>query len=519
MNSVILGLAMTIGAFSIALPLKAQDYAAKIESVAVNGEQAEVIFGNKVIIANNDSIKFNFNVSPISSERPILYRVTLIMEGKDTSVNIINSPEVRYANLPQANYTFEVNAFDSNSDWRSKSDRIDFKVDNMLSSLLLKLKNLEIKNDNLSKEIDRLENSNGTVSTISNIAIIFLVVVILVFVVIYMKNKPKDNKQKKLKTLENKPTSIGKQGVKVSSSNQINLEKENSDLRQELKSLRMQIDKMQERSRSLILQNKDLQEKLSMTSKAKKELEDLQRQKEDLFATVVHDIKNPASIIKGMVDLLTNYDNNANNFDDIMKDIAASSSRILMLSSEISKIMALEGNGVQLHREFVDINDIASDVFTRNTYNAKNKKITYESMFDSNLPEINIDILRIDEVMDNLISNAIKYTPINGSVLVETTFDRDKNHIVFSVSDTGQGLSEEDIKQTFQKGATLSSKPTAGESATGLGLWIVKKMVEAHDGFVWVKSKKGEGSTFAFSIPVNQKVKTQKTVKQEIANS
>jgi signal transduction histidine kinase len=220
-----------------------------------------------------------------------------------------------------------------------------------------------------------------------------------------------------------------------------------------------------------------------------------------------------------LVDLLTNYDNNASNFDDIMKDIAASSNRILMLSSEISKIMALEGNGIQLHRELVDINDIASDVFTRNLYNARNKKLTYESMFDSDLPEVNVDILRIDEVMDNLISNAIKYTPTNGSILVETTWDKDKNHIVYSVSDTGQGLSEEDIKKTFQKGTTLSSTPTAGESATGLGLWIVKKMVEAHDGYVWVKSKKDEGSTFAFSIPVNQKTKPAKDTQEQLSKA
>jgi signal transduction histidine kinase len=512
MNSAILGLTFMFSSLTFAPAIKAEDYTAKIESVAVNGEPAEIIFGDRVVIANNDSIKFQFQVSPDADKRPILYRVILIMNSRDTSVNVISSPEVRYANLPQADYTFEISAFDSNGDWRTKEDRIDFKVDNTLSSLLSKLKNLETKNDNLKEKIQELQNNSGVVSQISDIALIFLVLVILAFVVIYLKSKPK----------KKKPIIERSQEVKVaktSNSNEEILEKENSNLREELKSLRMQIDKMQERSRSLILQNKDLQDKLNMTSKAKQELEDLQMQKEDLFATVVHDIKNPASIIKGLVDLLTNYDNNASNFDDIMKDIAASSNRILMLSSEISKIMALEGNGIQLHRELVDINDIASDVFTRNLYNARNKKLTYESMFDSDLPEVNVDILRIDEVMDNLISNAIKYTPTNGSILVETTWDKDKNHIVYSVSDTGQGLSEEDIKKTFQKGTTLSSTPTAGESATGLGLWIVKKMVEAHDGYVWVKSKKDEGSTFAFSIPVNQKTKPAKDTQEQLSKA
>jgi signal transduction histidine kinase len=292
---------------------------------------------------------------------------------------------------------------------------------------------------------------------------------------------------------------------------------ENANLKEELKALRMQIDRMQEQSRNLVIQNKGLQETINMSNKSKHELEELQHQKEDLFAAIVHDIKNPASVIKGLVDLLTNYDSTANDFDDIMKDISASSVRILKLSSEISKIMALEGTELKMHYDTVDINDIAQDVFTRNSYSARNKNLTYECMFDNNLPEVSLDIFRIDEVMDNLISNAIKYTQNGGSILVETTFDKDKNHIVYSVSDTGQGLSEEDIKGTFQKGTTLSSKPTGGESATGLGLWIVKKMIEAHDGYVWVKSKKGEGSTFAFSIPVKSKMKVE--VKKELANA
>src|SRR5690606_12883529 len=98
-----------------------------------------------------------------------------------------------------------------------------------------------------------------------------------------------------------------------------------------------------------------------------------QKQKEELFAVIVHDIKNPASVIKGLVDLLTNYDSTASDFDDIMKDIAASSSRILMLSSEISKIMALEGTALKLEYETVDMNDIAKDVFQRNKYSAGSK--------------------------------------------------------------------------------------------------------------------------------------------------
>ncbi len=497
-----------MGLFTSNNLLAAKDYIVNIDEVNVNGETADTHYGNNIVISNTDSILFKYSVNPKLESDPILYRVMLIM-GKDTSINIISGMEVRYANLPQSDYKFIISAFDSSGEWNAKEDTFEFKVDNNLNSVLVKSNNLESQIADLNKKLKELEADNGIVSIISDIALIILITVILIFVVLYFKNRPKKMKNTSLATTQKE--------VKVANSNQNDLALENANLKAELKALRMQIDNMQARSRDLVLQNKGLQETLNISNKSKSELEELQKQKEELFAVIVHDIKNPASVIKGLVDLLTNYDSTASDFDDIMKDIAASSSRIIMLSSEISKIMALEGTGLKLHYEDVDINDIAQDVFTRNSYNAKNKNLTYECMFDNNLPEITLDILRIDEVMDNLISNAIKYTERSGSILVETTFDKDKNNIVFSVSDTGQGLSEEDIKSTFQKGATLSSKPTAGESATGLGLWIVKKMVEAHDGYVWVKSKKGEGSTFAFSIPVKRKIKVED--KEELANA
>lgn len=487
--------------------LVAKDYIVSVDEVNVNGETAVTYYGDNIVISNSDSILFKYSVNPKLESEPVLYRVMLIM-GNDTSINVISGLEVRYANLPQANYKFIISAFDSSGKLNAKEDRIEFKVDNNLNSVLVRSNNLEAQIEDLKKKLEELEEDNGIVSIVADIALIILIIVILIFVVIYFRNRPK----KKKSSLATK-----QKEVKVSSSNQKDLALENANLKAELTALRMQIDKIQEQSRNLVLQNKGLQETLNISNKSKLELEELQKQKEELFAVIVHDIKNPASVIKGLVDLLTNYDSTASDFEDIMKDIAASSSRILMLSSEISKIMALEGTVLKLHYEDVDINDIANDVFTRNSYNARNKSLTYECMFDNNLPEIALDILRIDEVMDNLISNAIKYTDRSGSILVETTFDKDKNHIVFSVSDTGQGLSEEDIKGTFMKGATLSSKPTAGESATGLGLWIVKKMVEAHDGYVWVKSKKGEGSTFAFSIPVKRKIKVED--KKELATA
>ena len=118
------------------------------------------------------------------------------------------------------------------------------------------------------------------------------------------------------------------------------------------------------------------------------------------------------------------------------------------------------------------------------------------------LPFAQFDAQKISEVIDNLVSNAIKFTPKNGAIRIKSSLVEES--IIIEISDNGLGLSEDDIKKAFKRGSKLSARPTAGESSTGLGLWIVKKLVEAHDGKVWVRSAVGKGSTFAFSIPVKQ---------------
>jgi len=111
-----------------------------------------------------------------------------------------------------------------------------------------------------------------------------------------------------------------------------------------------------------------------------------------------------------------------------------------------------------------------------------------------------MDVQKIDEVLDNLISNALKFSHEKGTVRIRT--HKQDSNILIEISDNGLGLSEEDIKEAFQRGAKLSAKPTQGEPSSGLGLWIVKKLIEAHKGRVWVKSTLGKGSTFSISLPI-----------------
>ncbi|HNM15196.1 MAG TPA: HAMP domain-containing sensor histidine kinase, partial [bacterium] len=133
----------------------------------------------------------------------------------------------------------------------------------------------------------------------------------------------------------------------------------------------------------------------------------------------------------------------------------------------------------------------------RRAANQKNIAMDYE--YDPTLPDTLMDREKIKSVVDNLINNAIKYTYPGGKVRVYHEV-RDQD-VVTHVEDTGQGLSDEDKQTVFMSFKRLSAKPTAGESSTGLGLAIVKKIIEIHNGQTLVRSNKGQGSTFSFSLP------------------
>lgn len=280
----------------------------------------------------------------------------------------------------------------------------------------------------------------------------------------------------------------------------VNLREQNTRLIAEISGLRNQIDRLQYRTKELQVTNKSLQEQVEKLSKSKKELEELQSQKDDLFALIIHDIKNPAAIIQGLVDLLKSFNYNAVDQQEIIQDIAETTTKIVNLSREVSRVMALEATSLMLDKELVDINIIIEDLFRINRIAADKKMIDLLLKLGKDMPETLMDPQKIAEVIDNMLSNAIKFTPRGGKVLISSNCKND--FIVVDVKDNGLGLSEDDIRSAFKKGTRLSTQPTGGESSTGLGLWIIKKLVEAHDGRVWVKSALGKGSTFSFSLPI-----------------
>lgn len=476
-----------------------------IDNILINGQIAN-FSNNRIIASEKDSITINYKlkVNEGTPQTAFLFQTTF-KNGIDSSIKTIGVTTVVFKNLKNDKYFLRISAFDLQRKWSAVPVELIFDIDNEKVELLKAKDSLDIR---IKTMLDLVKNppknaleAESGLKTFEYILIALSLILFVLLIYTFLQLQ-KTKKFQKSNTDTNKQLDSNLLQNMVYKTDFDTLQLECSRQKAEIASLRGQIDAMNVRSSQLTNQNKDLQNSLTKLSKHKSELEELQQQKDELFAVIIHDIKNPASLIKSLVELLTSYDLSATEQQEIINDIANTTIKIVALSQEVSRILSLESSKMMLSFEKCDLNQVVQDVFHRNYINAKNKNLNMYHELDNTLPDAEIDPQKIDEVIDNLISNAIKYTSIGGTISIKT-YKQDEN-LVFEVSDNGLGLTEEDLKHAFQRGARLSAKPTQGESTTGLGLWIVKKLLDAHNGKVWVKSTVGKGSTFSFSIPKNQ---------------
>ena len=264
--------------------------------------------------------------------------------------------------------------------------------------------------------------------------------------------------------------------------------------------LQKKIGKLEEKVALIEKINNDLTKKKDELVEQKQKLEILQKRKNELFAIALHDIKNPLSAIKSYLDLLESYDLSIQLQGEIIQSMVESSNQIFRLTSEISDIIAQEEAEYTLNLEEVSIKKVIDAVCSQNEGYAKSKNIKIINKSSMNVPKVLGDINKLKEVVDNLINNAIKYGPEGTHVHIITFFTN--KSVTCEVSDDGVGLSDEDQKRVFLKGEKLTPKPTGNETSTGLGLWIVKTIIEEHKGKVFCVSKLGSGTTFGFELPI-----------------
>jgi signal transduction histidine kinase len=224
--------------------------------------------------------------------------------------------------------------------------------------------------------------------------------------------------------------------------------------------------------------------------------------KNEILGTVAHDLKNPLGVILGRTEMLTELIGASSSKESItaqVEHIRDATKRLTsMVDHLISDAMA-DAFDITIRREPVDIAALVSEVAEANQPTAMNKQQVIAVSAPSDRTTM-CDSDRMREAIDNLVSNAIKYSPIGGKIALLVTHD-DK-HTIIRITDEGAGLSPEDLGRLFGRFQRLSAKPTAGESSTGLGLSIVKRIIDMHGGKVTADSAgPGQGSTFAIVLP------------------
>jgi signal transduction histidine kinase/CheY-like chemotaxis protein len=227
--------------------------------------------------------------------------------------------------------------------------------------------------------------------------------------------------------------------------------------------------------------------------------------KNEILGTVAHDLKNPLGVILGRTEMLTELISTGASKESVTSQIDhirdATRRLTSMVDHLISDAMA-DAFDITIRREPVDIAALVSEVADANHPLAVNKQQTITVSAPPNIVTM-CDTDRIREAIDNLVSNAIKYSPIGGKIAVVVTHEDESTQI--RVADEGAGLSPEDLGRLFGRFQRLSAKPTAGESSTGLGLSIVKRIIDMHGGEVTAASGgPGLGSTFTIVLPATE---------------
>ena len=225
----------------------------------------------------------------------------------------------------------------------------------------------------------------------------------------------------------------------------------------------------------------------------------LARQREEFVAMLTHDIKSPLHVVIGSADmLLEEMKDSANGHEPaLIRNLIDSALAINSLVVNYLDFTKIEAVDISLNKHSVAVGDILTRLYRRYETSAQRRGLTLDLKLANGLPAINGDPLALERVFANLLSNAIKFTPNGGRVTVSAKTSN--QGIVVTVADTGPGMSPEEIPFIFAKYRRVLS--TARQEGAGLGLFIAKSLVEAHDGRIDVHSDPGRETRFEVFLP------------------
>ena len=245
-----------------------------------------------------------------------------------------------------------------------------------------------------------------------------------------------------------------------------------------------------------------VQERTKQLSLALADMQAISRNKSEFISAVSHELRTPLTSIKGYAALLI-----AGTIGDIppkvkerLEKINKHSDSLVQLINDLLDISRIESGKTEMKRTPHSIPPTIENVHDLLTPQLKEKNIKFINTVPTNCRKIPTDISQIERVFINLISNAIKFTPQNGTIAVTATIGPDT--VTFAITDTGIGINEDDIRQLFSEFYRIENEINQNVKGTGLGLALCKKIIEAHNGRIWVESKATQGTTFFIALPL-----------------
>jgi signal transduction histidine kinase len=228
------------------------------------------------------------------------------------------------------------------------------------------------------------------------------------------------------------------------------------------------------------------------------ELERLNRAKSDFVSIVSHEFRTPLTGIQGFSEMMQSEDLTIDEMREYAGDINKDAHRLNRMITEMLDLDKMESGRMQLHHEPVALNDLVSEAVDRLRPTAPNHPVSLR--LDPLIGEVNGDRDKLTQVMANLLNNAVKYSPKGGEIVVSTRLEGEATHVV--VRDHGMGIPNGALEAIFERYGRVESPATRHIQGTGLGLPIVRQIVQLHGGMVWAESTVGEGSVFHVTLPL-----------------
>jgi len=239
-------------------------------------------------------------------------------------------------------------------------------------------------------------------------------------------------------------------------------------------------------------------------------LSDITKQKEldqlknSFVANVSHELRTPLVAIDKSLSLILNKTTGeiSPTQEEFLSIAQRNLKRLNLLINDLLDLSKLEAGKMEFKLQLSSIEKIIDECIEGLNTWIKTKSLVLEKKIQGTLPEVNVDSNRIIQVLNNLIGNAIKFTPNNGNITVEANFESKKGEIEICVQDTGAGIPKENLPKIFDKFFQASERTPTDISGTGIGLSIAKEIVELHGGRIWAESEKGQGAKFVFTLPL-----------------